>query len=118
MGAQVFNLSTNRMTAYSNSLSVNRERQGIQFCSFATAYLSKCRKSAHAKKAYQSVMDHFEKFCSLNGLTLMTYEIGMEVMEDFVFYMQSVAKLMSSTVFGHVSHIKTLLKMASFSKRC
>lgn len=115
MGAQVFNLSTNRMPAYSNSLSVNRERQGIPFCSFATAYLSKCRKSAHAKKAYQSVMDHFEKFCSLNGLTLMTYEIGMEVMEDFVFYMQSVAKLMSSTVFGHVSHIKTLLKMASFS---
>lgn len=45
----------------------------------------------------------------------MTYDIGMEMMEDFVYYLQSKANLMSSTVFNHLVKLKTLIKMASFS---
>ena len=114
MGAQVFNLG-NRGISYTNTLSVHQDRRGIPFLDFASAYLAKCRKSIHAKRAYKNSLDHFIKFCTLNDLSPMTYEIGMEVMEDFVYYMQADAKLMSSTVAGHLVHFKTLLKMASFS---
>lgn len=114
MGTQ-FNLSSNRGPSYTNTLSVHKDNRSILFCDFATAYLTKCRKSIHAKRAYQNAFDHFNKFCALNNLSPMTYEIGMEIMEDFVYYMQSVAKLMSSTVAGHLSHFKTILKMAANS---
>lgn len=115
MEAQVFNLSTNRFPSYSNHLSVNTSSKGILFCDFAAAYLTKCRKSVKAKHCYQNVLDHFVKFCRINNIAPMTYEIGMEMMEDFVYYLQATAKLMSTTVAGHLCHIKTLLKMASYS---
>lgn len=115
MGTQVLNLASNRLPSYTNHLSVNRDVSGIPFNEFATAYLSKCRKTEKAKKVYLSVVNHFNQFCKLNNLSPMTYEIGMEMLEDFVFYLRSVVKLMSSTVAGHLIHFKTLLKMASNS---
>lgn len=45
----------------------------------------------------------------------ITNEIGMEMMEEFVYYMKSVAKLMSTTISGHLVRMKTLLKMACYS---
>lgn len=114
MGA-LFNLTINKAPSYTNPLSVHQDRRSILFVDFASAYLAKCRKSACAKKAYQSTFNHFVKFCTFSNLSPMTYEIGMEVMEDFMYYMQSVVKLMSSTVAGHLVHFKTLLKMASYS---
>lgn len=115
MGAQVFNLTSNKMPAYTNNLAVNRDRHGILFTIFANAYLAKCRKNKHAKECYYQTLTHFTKFCLLNDLTPQTYEIGMEMLEDYVFYLQSVAKLMNSTVSGHLVHFKTLIKMASYS---
>lgn len=114
MGAQMFNLSSNRLPSYTN-LSVNQDRRGIPFHDFAAAYLAKCHKSKAAKGSYRNSLDHFVEFCKANNIAPMTYDIGMEVLEDFVYYMQSVVKLMSSTVSGHLTHFKTLLKMASFS---
>lgn len=113
MGAQVFNILPNRQPAYTNQLSVNK--RGISFHDFTLAYLSKCRKSEKAKRSYYDAFRHFSIFCEMYNLSPMTYDIGMEMMEDFVYYLQSKANLMSSTVFNHLVKLKTLIKMASFS---
>ena len=113
MGAQVFNILSNRQPAYTNQLSVNK--RGISFHDFTLAYLSKCRKSEKAKRSYYDAFRHFSIFCEMYNLSPMTYDIGMEMMEDFVYYLQSKANLMSSTVFNHLVKLKTLIKMASFS---
>lgn len=112
MGAQSFNF-VNRQPAYTNQMSVNK--RGILFFEFASAYLSKCRKTEKAKKCYKDAFRHFSIFCEMNKITPMTYEIGMEMLEDFVYYLQATANLMSSTVFNHLVRLKTLIKMASFS---
>ena len=114
MGAEVFNLSINRQPSYTNRLAVNTDR-GILFHEFATTYLSKCRKTEKAKKCYRDAIRHFSIFCNMNNLSPMTYEIGMEMLEDFVYYLQATAGLMSSTVFNILVRMKTLLKMASCS---
>lgn len=113
MGAQVFNFSVNRQPTYSNQMAVSK--RGIPFHEFATAYLSKCRKTEKAKKCYRDAFRHFSIFCKMNNLLPMTYDIGMELLEDFVYYLQATARLMSSTVFNHLVRLKTLIKMASFS---
>lgn len=113
MGAQVFNISANRQLAYTNQTPASR--RGILFHEFALAYLSKCRKTEKAKKCYRDAFRHFSIFCKMNDLSPMTYEIGMEMLEDFVYYLRATAKLMSSTVFNHLVRLKTLIKMASFS---
>lgn len=114
MSAQVFNLSQCR-SSYSNPMTIHKDSKAIPFLDFATSYLSKCHKSYKAKLIYKNALRHFSMFCEINNLTPHTYEIGMEMMEDFVFYLQSTAKLMSSTVFNLLVRIKTLLKMASYS---
>jgi Phage integrase SAM-like domain len=98
MGAQVF-LPQNRQP-YSNQLSANRNSRSILF---------------QSKKCYLDALKHFVKFCGINNLSPMTCEIGMEMMEDFVYYLKATAKLMSSTVANHLVRMKTLLKMASCS---
>lgn len=113
MGAQVYNFSANRQPAYSNQSSV--EKRGIPFHEFAIAYLLKCRKTEKAKKCYRDAFRHFSIFCKMNNISPMTYDIGMEMMEDFVYYLRATAKLMSSTVFNHIVRLKTLIKMASLS---
>lgn len=113
MGAQVFNISANRQLAYTNQTPASR--RGILFHEFALAYLSKCRKTEKAKKCYRDAFRHFSIFCKMNDLSPMTYEIGMEMLEDFVYYLRATARLMSSTVFNHLVRLKTLIKMASFS---
>lgn len=115
MSTQIFNLASNRLSSYTNQLTVNRDVRGILFSEFAMSYLSKCRKTEKAKSIYLGAVKHFNRFCELNDLSPMTYDIGMEMLEDFVYYLRSVAKLMSSTVFCHLSHFKTILKMASNS---
>lgn len=115
MGAQVFNLQVNNLQSYTNKLSVHKDVRGILFLDFATTYLSKCRKSEKAKKCYQHAIRHFSIFCEKNNINPMTYEIGMEMIEDFVYYLQATANLMSSTVFNLLVRLKTLLKMASCS---
>lgn len=113
MGAQVYNFSANRQSGYTNQMSVNK--RGIPFREFAVAYLSKCRKTEKAKKCYRDAFRHFSIFCNMNDLSPMTFEIGMEMLEDFVYYLRATARLMSSTVFNHLVRLKTLIKMASFS---
>lgn len=115
MSAQIFNLATNRYPSYTNRLSVNQNSKGILFCDFATEYLSKCHKTEKAKKAYRDALRHFIEFCKLNNLSPFTYQLGMEMMDNFVYYLQATAKLMSSTVCNHLVRIKTLIKMASYS---
>ena len=115
MGAQVFNLSVNRQPAYTNRLSTNKDLRSMLFLEFASTYLSKCRKTEKAKKCYRDALRHFSIFCNQHNLSPMTHEIGMEMMEDFVYYLQASAQLMSSTVFNILVRMKTLLKMASFS---
>lgn len=115
MSAQIFNLATNRYPSYTNRLSVNQSSKNILFCDFAIEYLSKCHKTEKAKKAYRDALRHFVKFCKLNNLSPFTYQIGMEMMDNFVYYLQATAKLMSSTVCNHLVRIKTLIKMASYS---
>lgn len=115
MGAQVFNLSANRQPSYTNSLTVHKGERSILFLEFATTYLSKCRKTEKAKKCYQNALKHFSIFCKLNNLNPFTHEIGMEMMEDYVYYLQATAGLMSSTVFNCLVRMKTLLRMASCS---
>lgn len=115
MGAQVFNLSTNSQRSYTNRLSIHRNLRSINFFEFATTYLSKCRKSEKAKKCYLHAISHFSLFCQKNNINPQTHEIGMEMIEDFVYYLQATANLMSSTVFNILTRMKTLLKMASFS---
>lgn len=115
MGAQVFNLPANSLISYSNRLSVHKDLRSINFLEFATAYLCKCRKSEKAKKCYQHAISHFSIFCQKNNIHPQTHEIGMEMIEDFVYYLQGTANLMSSTVFNILTRMKTLLKMASFS---
>lgn len=115
MGTQVFNLASNRLPSYTNHLTVSRDTRSILFGEFAISYLSKCRKTKKTKVIYLGAVNHFNEFCRLNNLAPMTYEIGMEMLEDFVYYLRSVAKLMSSTVYCHLTHFKTILKMASNS---
>ncbi len=115
MSAQIFNLATNRYPSYTNRLSINHSSKGILFCDFATEYLSKCHKTEKAKKAYRDALRHFIKFCKLNNLSPFTYQLGMEMMDNFVYYLQATTKLMSSTVCNHLVRIKTLIKMASIT---
>lgn len=115
MGAQFFNLTASSQLSYTNRLSVHQDIRSINFLEFATAYLSKCRKSEKAKKCYLHAMSHFSIFCQKNNISPQTHEIGMEMVEDFVYYLQATANLMSSTVFNLLLRLKTLLKMAAFS---
>lgn len=115
MGAQVFNLSAIRQPSYTNRLAVHKDVRSIPFKEFALTYLSRCRKTEKAKKCYRDTLRHFSIFCNLNNLSPFTHEIGMEMMEDFVYYLQATAGLMSSTVFNCLVRMKTLLKMASCS---
>lgn len=114
MGAQIFNLRVSNLSSYTNKLSLHEDVRSILFLEFANNYLSKCRKSEKAKKCYGHAIRHFSIFCNINNLSLQTHEVGMEILEDFVYYLQSTADLMSSTVFNILVRIKTLLKMASY----
>lgn len=84
--------------------------QSVLFHVFAAEYLSVCKKSAAYKESLQNAVNHLQRFSDSSGTPIFT-NLNEQVIEDFVYYLQS-QNLMSSTVKNNVNRIKYLLKKA------
>ena len=84
--------------------------QPILFHVFAAEYLSVCKKSAAYKESLQNAVNHLQRFSESSGTPIFT-NLNEQVIEDFVYYLQS-QNLMVSTVKNNVNRIKYLLKKA------
>ncbi len=84
--------------------------QSVLFHVFAAEYLSVCKKSAAYKESLQNAVNHLQRFSDSSGTPIFT-NLNEQVIEDFVYYLQS-QNLMSSPVKNNVNRIKYLLKKA------
>ena len=84
--------------------------QAVLFNVFAEEYLNICKKSSTYKESLQNAVNHLQHFSESSGTTIFT-NLNEQVIEDFVYYLQS-QNLMVSTVKNNVNRIKYLLKKA------
>ena len=84
--------------------------QAVLFNVFAEEYLNICKKSSTYKESLQNAVNHLQHFSESSGTPIFT-NLNEQVIEDFVYYLQS-QNLMVSTVKNNVNRIKYLLKKA------
>lgn len=79
---------------------------------FIREYIGRCHRSESYKYSYISLANHVDDFSKYTGHGIYTFSVSDIVMEDFVHYLQSELKLMSSSVKGLVERTKNMLQKA------
>jgi len=91
---------------------LQEEKEKVLFCDYVDGYLLKCHKEPKTRVAYEGTIKHFKKFCEVNRISPVVRDLGLDLTEEFVYYLYSL-DLMASTVCGHLVRLKTLIRSAA-----
>lgn len=84
------------------------------FCEFVDEYVSRKYVSKPSRVGYKGIADHIMKYCRrYNRPEPYTDSLGVEFMEDFVYYLQSDSGLMLNTIVGMLEKLRALLNKAA-----
>lgn len=111
-------LQLNLITQYRADLlsPYGAEMPSTDFYSFSIEYLARYRSKKSSYGAYRNAVNHFDEYQRSLNIRHQTNEIGCDVLEEFLIYLQEVKELRLSTSNGIVRKIKYMLKKASIKK--
>lgn len=110
-------MNTNIMqVAYNRYETTPIRKMSVVTPELLTDFIYRYTEQSHRPDTYKSMFriaaDHVAGYSAKTGMPVYTNSVTEQVFEDFVYYLQTERKLMSSTVKGIVERVKCMLNKA------